>query len=63
MYHSLDYIMHYIMYYDSILSQYTAQLHSLVPRRFSLSGGKIRLVIRLFRFGAGAPECWRIVLF
>jgi len=23
----------------------------------------VRLVIRLFRFGAGAPECWRIVLF
>ena len=33
------------------------------PDDFSLSGGKIRLVIRLFRFGAGAPECWRIVLF
>ena len=33
------------------------------PDDFSLSVGKIRLVICLFHFGSGAPECWRIVLF
>jgi len=33
------------------------------PDDFSLSGGRIRLVICLFHFGSGAPECWRIVLF
>ena len=33
------------------------------PDDFSLSGGKIRLVICLFHFGSGAPKCWRIVLF
>jgi len=39
--------------------------HRLVsfPDDFSLSGGKIRLVICLFHFGSGVPECWRIVLF
>jgi len=33
------------------------------PDNFSLSGGKMHLVICLFHFGSGAPECWRIVLF
>jgi len=33
------------------------------PDDFSLSGGKIRLVICPFHFGPGAPEYWRIVLF
>jgi len=33
------------------------------PDDFSLSGGKISLVICLFHFGSGSPECWRIVLF
>ena len=33
------------------------------PDDFSLSGGKIRLVICLFHFGSGALECWHIVLF
>jgi len=53
------------------LTRTLAQLHANAcmghvvsfPDDFSLSGGKIRLVIRLFRFGAGAPERWRIVLF
>jgi len=33
------------------------------PDDFRLSGGKICLMIRLFHFGSGVPECWRIVLF
>ena len=33
----------------------------LFPDDVSLSGGKIRLVVCLFHFGSGAPDCWRIV--
>ena len=33
------------------------------PDDFSHAGGKIRLANCLLRFGSGAPECWRIVLF
>ena len=35
------------------------------PDDFSLSRGKIkiRLVICLFDFGSGVPECWYIVLY
>ena len=33
------------------------------PDDFSLSRGKIRLVICQFDFGSGVPECWHIVLY
>jgi len=48
---------------EGLLTQASIQTLVSFPDDFSLSGGKICLVIRLFHFGAGAPECWRIVLF